>query len=817
MLRFSQEGAVGHGLSELKQAAIEGGQPISLSGMSRALHRADIRQPGSRKRKRYRKDQGLNRRNVLLSVYPFRLQFDSVECCEQQCVAQLQDSTDVEALVKRVLQANSESEERAAMIDALIAINAKIGHHICHKGSKSLLAISESRHRKWCTAINGNLTDAFKGHARANIPPSNKLPTQLIESVRHFIQEHLVDVPERDARYWPQHIVTLEGWAEFFRLETQLQGKSHVFASVLKEDEFANVHPMPQSWWKCSTCVAFSVKRTDLHHQRKKNPNMANYDQQMRTIEQDLSAHIRLVSTEWSALKSITLNVRNGLWWDGTSRTPDDFVLVLQVDHKNRVTVPKLRQSPQTLDMLEKVAVRMYGIVNDVTDACHLLLYNDEVDGQNWRHILSMLGFYLNEIETIPPPGTGRRHLSIRFDNCGKENKNHFVMNWAAYVIMIGKFDSVGFHCPPVGHTKDKCDRKFGVFSRLYHLGDVVSMHDCQELGSTIKSTTGLICPSRIFFNWEEFIALNFREKLPGISKKRHFLITKDLSSDNKVNSIQLKWKKDWSDEWEDQIQLFPKSDTTSTLIRGSPDTKMLDRRSRDEFKTKIEAFEKAKKYVPNHLRQEYDQEIELIKSERAKFQSVTSGQKKSGASAQSSQRSQPPIPDSTNQSAGRPTLNQATGILSTSSLPSQHSAVNNPGPITVTSTPSAGQPRGKQTEPSNAATISIRISADPPTHSEPHNLVTTGPQSAAMQTLQQSQDASSSASGSSSSPRASRLPILPDSGLQLVAGGFALIDHNIFNKSCHQGGCFDIKNFRYTPRTNAELSTTNHDLKFPH
>lgn len=63
-----------------------------------------------------------------------------------------------------------------------------------------------------------------------------------------------------------------------------------------------------------------------------------------------------------------------------------------------------------------------------------------------------------------------------RADNCARENKNRFIVMWAAFLILKGYFTSISFHFPIAGHTKGANDRNFGIWTNVYQRGDLTSM-----------------------------------------------------------------------------------------------------------------------------------------------------------------------------------------------------------------------------------------------------------------------------------------------------------------------------------------------------
>lgn len=71
-------------------------------------------------------------------------------------------------------------------------------------------------------------------------------------------------------------------------------------------------------------------------------------------------------------------------------------------------------------------------------------------------------------------------------DNCGRENKNQYVLGYCGFLAQCGVFESIELSFLPVGHTHEDIDQMFSCFSNYLKQHDapsVASFMDCVSNG----------------------------------------------------------------------------------------------------------------------------------------------------------------------------------------------------------------------------------------------------------------------------------------------------------------------------------------------
>jgi len=91
--------------------------------------------------------------------------------------------------------------------------------------------------------------------------------------------------------------------------------------------------------------------------------------------------------------------------------------------------------------------------------------------------VISMLHDFLTDIKCSDSPQKDARRLHIQGDNSSKDNKNRVVFAYLCWLIMIGWFDDIEFHCLLQGHTHEDIDQLFSTIARIFYTSTIGTTH----------------------------------------------------------------------------------------------------------------------------------------------------------------------------------------------------------------------------------------------------------------------------------------------------------------------------------------------------
>ena len=107
----------------------------------------------------------------------------------------------------------------------------------------------------------------------------------------------------------------------------------------------------------------------------------------------------------------------------------------------------------------------------------HFLQVNYLIDeaintGKGANNIISMLHHFLQT------HNLGETQLHLHADNCSGQNKNHFVMQYLAWQVLVGLNETIMLSFLVVGHTKFSPDWCFGLFKQAYRRAKIGCLED---------------------------------------------------------------------------------------------------------------------------------------------------------------------------------------------------------------------------------------------------------------------------------------------------------------------------------------------------
>jgi hypothetical protein len=311
--------------------------------------------------------------------------------------------------------------------------------------------------------------------------------------------------------------------------------------------------------WRDHLQVAKDVRKTYQRHQleaaRSFTDAPVDYQEYMfKRLQWDQRTPAALADDEWC--------------------TRDDTLLI-SCDFAEKVSVPYSSDQRGTIYFSTPLRVHVFGVVNENIGHMTLFLFDEgetsskDADeeaaastsgGVSKKGRLGADAVVTMLFEYLCTRSAGQKHLRVQMDNCTGQNKNRTVMQFFAWLVATGRFESVLVDFMIPGHTKFRPDAFFGVFKSKYRRA--LAIDTLQELGEVAtKGTTytavhfrGKSVPVPFGYQWRLW-SLHFDSlaKIKGIGAYRTFSFHKDEP-----------WKVTMTEEWGENPTL------TSANLQGT-------------------------------------------------------------------------------------------------------------------------------------------------------------------------------------------------------------------------------------------------------
>ena len=110
----------------------------------------------------------------------------------------------------------------------------------------------------------------------------------------------------------------------------------------------------------------------------------------------------------------------------------------------------------------------------------NVYVYHEGVGAKGGNNVCSLVYKNLEDCGIIKEwKASGKkpgRSLTLVFDNCGGQNKNHVMLRMPLWLIDIGLYKAVEVGFFIAGHTKNVCDRLFKDLKKDCHKADIFSL-----------------------------------------------------------------------------------------------------------------------------------------------------------------------------------------------------------------------------------------------------------------------------------------------------------------------------------------------------
>jgi DNA-binding CsgD family transcriptional regulator len=467
-------------------------------------------------------------------------------CCGQNCFRVISSQL-LKTTLQQLKSCLSEREENKILSELFTSIKALTSSWPCYTGVHTVFAMCHTRFQNVIDRARTN----HSIHGNQSNAPKNKLTEREIKSIQVFGKKHLLPMPERENCYYFPY----SSWGAFvddyndhlrrhqrsYRIgrendlvEDNLEWYSvETFKKYIKQD-YKKIKAMPPDFAACKICHGYNGEIGEINQRiREKkfllfrngelevSSEIETLESRKRKKKDALEKHREFVRKERSFYKNQIKTAKE-----------DESIMEISLDYKSGVTFPKMRSQPQEMYFLSKPLCHVFGIVEESKEpvTSTLYMYSNEVGKQNWRHVVVMVEKYILENKT-----EGQHQLILRADNCGGQNKNKYMMAYAADLVRREIFDTVRIDYLPVGHTKFSCDRVFGILSNCLNRSHIYNSQNIVDVSNNISNVTGVFLQRKDFVDYTELFETNFQSSIIGMNDKLHFKFFRSKANGKQV------------------------------------------------------------------------------------------------------------------------------------------------------------------------------------------------------------------------------------------------------------------------------------------
>jgi hypothetical protein len=269
--------------------------------------------------------------------------------------------------------------------------------------------------------------------------------------------------------------------------------------------EFTYVHiPKSSRFSKCNICWEYKNYRQSAPDEATKERISRAYQ-----LHLDMSLEERM---EYSRGRMAAIN------------EPDQYLsLIIDGMDQNTTWVPKFKQSVKGIES-HNIKMHLCGVlVHGIGLYCHVWIdaHHKHDSNQVVTSIMKVLQDVKQRRNRLPP------YLRIQADNCGRENKNVYILALCGTLVALGIFKEIQLSFLLVGHTHEDIDQRFSTISAALKRQDI---HSLKELLSIKKEkptrTEPFVVAEHLehIRDWKSFITPYLRsDELIGTSQPHHF------------------------------------------------------------------------------------------------------------------------------------------------------------------------------------------------------------------------------------------------------------------------------------------------------
>lgn len=274
-------------------------------------------------------------------------------------------------------------------------------------------------------------------HEEAPAPPAPLQPLRVDSAarshMRSFVETYVSllsdSSPTDQKRFMPSTFSRKDLYEDYLhdpdtqRLKTLgTDPLSYATLCLILSTEFANVvQPRKTPLGKCDTCFALQTELT------RRRAQLTDVDR--RALQQQLKAHLRLVSAEREEYQRTRRD------------TASRCALSIIMDGAKKQQFPLVYPPPKWCNE-SNLQLPVYGIICHTFDL-HRIFFSPEYLTHDVNYVLTVLSVSLARLITAHGVNFPRRTLYLQADNTTRENKNRYMMAFAGMLVHYNIFEKV--------------------------------------------------------------------------------------------------------------------------------------------------------------------------------------------------------------------------------------------------------------------------------------------------------------------------------------------------------------------------------------
>lgn len=237
-------------------------------------------------------------------------------------------------------------------------------------------------------------------------------------------------------------------------------------------------------------------------------------------------------------------------------------------DFAQQISLPYSSQQVGALYFLAGYKVALFGVAAEPLKQFVLYVIPESCNtGKGSNVVISLLHHFFENF------GIGETDVICHADNCCGQNKNNYLLQYAAWRIANGLHDSFQLSFLPVGHTKFSPDLYFGLFKKRFRSSDSNNLEDILSVAASACQVSDTIMAVSVgtesgevkisSYDWSGFFKQFFPAPVKQLLSYNHFVTDKE-------NLGEIKFKLGSQNPQYERVKIF-KHEYIEELKKGFP------------------------------------------------------------------------------------------------------------------------------------------------------------------------------------------------------------------------------------------------------
>ena len=196
---------------------------------------------------------------------------------------------------------------------------------------------------------------------------------------------------------------------------------------------------------------------------------------------------------------------------------------ILVADYAQNLDLPHFGgEQPGDTYYYSPLTINVFGVVDYSVEVMDAYIYTEAEGKKGGNNVVSLLQNSLKKkgvFRDAEEMGPGE-HLTLVFDNCGGQNKNHMVIRYAMYLVEKKIYKCVELVFLVCGHTKNVCDRMFKELKQKFHHKNVYTMGQLMDVLNYSPKVNAVRAPSEMHFDWGTYFDKLYKRPANGTVTK---------------------------------------------------------------------------------------------------------------------------------------------------------------------------------------------------------------------------------------------------------------------------------------------------------